>query len=61
MKKDLSKKNYLWCYVSLLKSARANNLLEYTPDQRGYRFKENIGGLKMYLANIDVDFIKVKF
>jgi len=58
MKKDLTRKNYLWCFVSLLKSARANNLLEYTPDQQGYRFKESAGSVKTDLA-IDVNFIKV--
>jgi len=58
MNKDLTRKNYLWCFVSLLKSARGNNQLEYTPDQQGYRFKEAKGEVKIDLT-IDVNFIRV--
>ena len=58
MKKDLTKKNYLWCYISLLKASRANHLIEYTKDQQAYKFKEEVGGIKTDLA-INVSFIKV--
>lgn len=60
MQQDLNKKNYLWCYVSLLKSARENYLIEYNADQTGYQFKNEITGIDKQLS-IDLEFVKVCF
>ena len=63
LKKDLTRKNILWCYVSLLKLARDNGLIEYSAknsqDAKSYQFKATSSSVQGNL--LDVVFLKVCF